>query len=79
MPNPFILWNAFFQKDELSSTFQVPYSQLSYALWICSKASFAAGTVDNSILEEEWEKDGYMYWILWTLFSSLRRKKMWEN
>lgn len=67
MPSPFILWNSFLPKRWTVLYLQVPYSQLSWALWICSKALFAAGTVDNSIGEGEWEKNGYMYGILWTL------------
>lgn len=67
MPSPFILWNSFLPKRWTVLYLQVPYSQLSCALWICSKALFAAGTVDNGIVEGEWEKNSYMYGILWTL------------
>lgn len=48
MPNTFVLWNSFMPKGELSSAFQVPLSQLSCPFWICSKALFAAGALDDA-------------------------------
>lgn len=68
----------FCQKDELSSTFQVPYSQLPCARWACPRHGLLLVLLINSILEKEWEKNGYTYWILWTLFSYLRWKNVRE-
>lgn len=72
MSDPFILWIFFLPKKNV---LQVLYSQLDFAVWICSKPSFPAVTAGNSILDKgEEKKKKHVYWILWTLFSFTQKK-----
>lgn len=53
MSDPFILWIFFLPKKNV---LQVLYSQLDFAVLICSKPSFPAVTAGNSILDKGEEK-----------------------
>lgn len=73
MSDPFILWIFFLPKKNV---LQVLYSQLDFAVWICSKPSFPAVTAGNSILDKgEEKKKKSMYTEFYGLCSHLHRKK----